>query len=63
MHQRVCTSKDLEQHVGGGKHGYNKHPATDMIKHMWIENYSVLNSNFLSHTNNSEMFKPVNVRA
>jgi len=20
MHQRVCTSKDLEQHAGGGKH-------------------------------------------
>lgn len=63
MHQSVCTSTGLEQHVGGDKHVYNKHPATDMIKHMWIDKCSVLSSNISSHTNNSEMFKPVNVRA
>ena len=30
---------------------YSKQPATDLVKQMWINKCSVLNSNLLSHTN------------
>jgi hypothetical protein len=33
---------------------YSKQPATDLVKQMWINKCSVLNSNLLSHTNNSK---------